>query len=769
MPPTHRPGLSHHLLYVPNLSARRFAHPSGGRLRIRSDQPDFIAWRALWGPTVFFKRLEYRKLRVGVHHEFILLRGLSKRNSPNTSHISPGVPSDTSWTTTVPDEIYEFVLMFEREASPNYQLNALVRTEAYDYVGFQEFADLSSDERNSTIELTIEFPEPVALEQVIKICSSISEHQQAYLYTLRQFNCFFYCWNIVAILLRLHVNWVPALQSNTDPTFELLATRLGELSDPQRTRPQRRHSTSSSASEIRPNLALLIAGEYDHDRSKDNSERPFVRLCHEKIRGFSTFKNILDSLQHSDRQGPLWIRHDIKKVRDGVREFLNTLADWTIGLAIEGTGESTINALFWGDKHIQGLSPEWKGLIQKEVSDLLEIYLNSMWEAFNEALKETENENRERQHKNSITRKRRSNALQRIGNSPLVLGTRLTPVGLRAAWNAARLGASLNPVNSRLMPFIMLMKTLRDVPNQIQNVSGIAGNFVSVLAMRRDEALDEIYRNKAESQARPQPQAQAQAPTSSAFGSNTSLNLGRSNVLGMMTNIDLRRPELEDRVVCELEKAIKRLALRRPQCTMRELRLATLEMLISLKEKGKSINFGLPFESIWRICLWYSLGEEMVKVLEEAAEPGPQKRIQCWLRVSSRLFHFTFAPKLTSLQTSKSETRGQERPMLVSEIHTFIHGRIKNLSEMVHNQGGPGATRACRENIEEAMNTIWAGIIEQDRRAERSDDPQDRVSVRIKPNHAVIDHAAIFGSSTDAFQLDLDDSLKRSSLLSPAL
>ncbi|KAJ1302968.1 hypothetical protein OPQ81_003260 [Rhizoctonia solani] len=480
-------------------------------------------------------------------------------------------------------------------------------------------------------------------------------------------------------------------------TVQLITAKLVDLSDPQRTRFQPRQYRSKPGSEARPNLALLIAGEYDCAGIPDASQRPFIRLCHGKIRYLKTFQQILDSLQSPSRQPSLWVRNDLETVRDHVRKLLDTIADSTIGLATEGTGELTIDSLFWGDTHIKDLPPEWEDPIAKQVSALLDVYVDKMWSTFSEALKQINEANQNGQSEQSITRSRRSMALQRVRTSPLVLGTRLTPLGLRAAWNAARVRASLDLDESPLMPLIRMMRTMRDVPNQILNVSTIARDFLAVLAMKREGVRDEIRRARGNGE-------QVQASTTP----NLSLDLGRSTVLGMMSDIDLRRPELEDQVVCELEKAIKKLALRRPKCSMYQLRRATLEMLIRLKETGKSINFGLQQESTWRICLWYSLGEEIVKVLEEAAESISNKRIHCWLR------------------TSESEIRGEERPMLISDIHDFIRGRIKDLSVMLHNQGGPGATEYCRKEIEEAMDNIWKRMLEEDKRTETQINRKDR-------------------------------------------
>lgn len=535
---------------------------------------------------------------------------------------------------------------------------------------------------------------------MIKICASISRHRSASLYTLRQFNCFFYSWAIVTILLRQHVDWVPAFHLNSTQTIQLLTTRLVELSNPQRTRPQPRHHGFNPDLEPRPSLALLVAGEYDCPGTTDVSQRPFIRLCRNMARESLVLQRILDSLRSPSHKLSLWVDNDLRKVRDHIRVLLNQIADSTTGLATEGTGEMTIDALFWGDGNIPDLPDEWSGPISEEVSALLEIYVNEMWQSFNEALKQTHAANLEGQLAQSPTHHRQSNEVQRIGRSRLVLlGTRLTPMGIRAAWNAARVRAHASPglTNSPLLPLLLLMETMRDVPNQICNVSSIAHNFLAVYAMRREEARAELHETRANMQ---------QSSTNTT--PNVPLGFGRETVLGMMSGIDIRRPELEDQVVRELEKAIKNLAFKRPNCSMRELRMATLEMLIRLKKIGQGIQFGLRPESIWRICLWCSLGEEIVRALEEAAELGPTGRVCGWIR------------------TSENEIRGEERPMLISDIQTFIHGRIKALSEMIHNQRGPGATAHCRKEIEEALDTIWEGILEEDKMRQYQSDQESR-------------------------------------------
>jgi hypothetical protein len=148
--------------------------------------------------------------------------------------------------------------------------------------------------------------------------------------------------------------------------------------------------------------------------------------------------------------------------------------------------------------------------------------------------------------------------------------------------------------------------------------------------------------------------------------------------------------------------------------------MVALEMLIRLKQIGKRFNFDIKPDVVWRICLWHSLGEEVVKVVEESAEQRSEKRVECWMRVSTLRLNPNLISLLRMLQTSKHETRAQVRPMLLSEVYTFIHKRIRFLSEMTHNQGGPGASTMCRKEIEETINDIWKIILEKDGSAEIS-------------------------------------------------
>ncbi|CAE6344160.1 unnamed protein product [Rhizoctonia solani] len=131
---------------------------------------------------------------------------------------------------------------------------------------------------------------------------------------------------------------------------ELITMRTAKLSaESQRTKAADR--------DVQPNLALLFAGEYDRDHSADVSPGPFA--LQERF------------------SSSLWMENGLYIVRNGVRVLLNKLADATISLAMEGTGESSVDDSFWVDGHMNGFSPEWNDLIRKEVDSLLKILVDA--------------------------------------------------------------------------------------------------------------------------------------------------------------------------------------------------------------------------------------------------------------------------------------------------------------------------------------------------------------------------------------------------------
>ncbi|KEP49179.1 hypothetical protein V565_106180 [Rhizoctonia solani 123E] len=722
---------SHRTFSSSNYVSRSTAHKAEGRLRINFNDPTFLGWREMCGKSVFFCGFEYRKLRAFPEHEFILLRYLSNirvtkpstclsrendQTSPPDSKADNGVrsslrrplgvrsgglmrsmafdealrhgPSDPlnapAWALMIPEDMNSkgYVLKLERQANPETQFNATHRTEAYDFAELKPFEELDEKERNSTVELAITFPQAIALEEVFRICASVSQHPFAQQYTLRQYNCYFFAWCITTMLVRLqmHHDWDRTLRSDVSATTQLIIRRLVELSNPQRLRGQ--DSESATSQEILPNLALFLAGEYSLQGTLNDTQRPFIRMFSRKLVDLSTFEHIASSLLDRPDQ-PLWVRDQQKMIREIVRELLEEFADSTMALATVGTGESDVVALFWGNTIIR-LSDEWDARVKAERNRLLILFVNRMWVAFREALDQTSQAERppgpRQANQTGPSLANLTSLIQRIGNSPVMLTPQLTQLGLRAAWNAAGVAAEARFTNPQSQPFVRAMRRLQYTPGQISNVAQIRGPFLNVLSIRREQ----VRANQGQRQ----------------DNEEDSLSLDALNVLSMMGNINLQ-PQGEDQIVVELERSIKNMALanQKSDFSVEELREATLELLLRLKRTAREINFGLDPDRIWRVCVWYSLAEEVIRTLHQASQ-SPNWRIQCWIR----------APGDTPRTTS-----GEKRPMPSSDIHEFIHGRIEKLSEMLHNQRGPGTTRECRIEIEEAMTKIWQGVALEDR------------------------------------------------------
>ncbi|CAE7171162.1 unnamed protein product [Rhizoctonia solani] len=631
---------SRRTLSSPNYVSRSTAHKAEGRLRIDFKDPVFKGYRERWGRHIYFWSIEYRKLHPFPEHEFILLKDLTDNPTLNPSagpsrertQVSPDSGtgkrvgkslrrlsgalsgavvqssvvieqglrsvdqptfSPPAWALRIPEDINntEYVLKLERQANPETQANSAHRTEAYDFADLKTFGELSENERNSSVELAITFPQAIALEEVFKICSSISQHRTAQQYTLRQYNCYFFAWCITTMLVRLqmHYDWVRILRSDARETTRFINRQLVELSDPQRL-----HDTDI---DILPNLTLLLSGEYNVKGTVPDTQRPFIRRFSNKLVELSTFERIASSLLDQPNQ-PLWAREQRNVIREIVRELLEKVADSTMDLATAGTGESNVVALFWSNTNIR-LSDKWDGEVRKERNRLLNVYVDRMWVAFREALEQTSQA--ERQAASNQTDQSRPtpanlvSLIQRIGNSPTVLAPRLIQIGVQAAWNAAGVAAEARqpspqtaearPPSSRGQSFQQTMRRLQYTPGQIANVAQVKDAFIDVLSARREQVRVGGGRR--------QP------------GEEDPLSLDISNVLRMMGNINLQ-PQEEDRVVLELERSVKNMAaaVHGPDFSVEELRRAALELLLRLRQKAIEVNFGLAPDRTWRVCVW---------------------------------------------------------------------------------------------------------------------------------------------------------------------
>ncbi|CAE7171167.1 unnamed protein product [Rhizoctonia solani] len=700
---------------------------AAGRLRIDFKDPVFNGFRDRWGRRIYFWSLEYRKSRALPYHESILLKDLTDNPYANPhrdrSQVPPGSGAGRAvgnslrrlsealpggfihtsiameeglrssaqagppdWASNIPEDINDtgYLLKFERfnpETQPNpTQPDSAHRAEACDCVNLKTPGELNEQERNSTVELAITFPRAIPLEEVFKICLSISKDETAQKYTARQYNCYFFAWSIISMLVRsqMHYDWVRILRSNRRETTELINRRLVELSNPQRLHGQ--GSKSDTDVEILPNLTLFLCGECNIAEALPDTQRPFIREFATKLVDLSTFESIASSLLDR-RDQPLWARDQLPLVRDKVRELLENVADSTVGLATAGTGESNAVALFWSDTSIP-LDPEWDTIVGAERNKLLDLFSRRIWSAFREALEQTRQAERPVPNQTDQARSTPTNLLsliQRIGDSPTVLAPQLTQLGLRAAWNAAGITAETRLSDPQNQPFQRTIRTLRHTPRQIGNVGHIMGPFIDVLSARREQVRA--------SGGRRQP------------GEENPLSLDISNVLSMMGNINLQ-PQEEDRIVLELERSVKNMAAagQGPDFSVEKLRRASLELMLRLKKRAREIDFGLNPDRAWRVCVWYSLSEEIIRLLYSGSQ-APNQGIQCWLRAPGD------APRTTS---------GDKRFMSGSAIHEFIHGRIERLSKMIHNQRGPGAPQECQVEIEEAMTKIWQGLVSEE-------------------------------------------------------
>ena len=94
------------------------------------------------------------------------------------------------------------------------------------------------------------------------------------------------------------------------------------------------------------------------------------------------------------------------------------------------------------------------------------------------------------------------------------------------------------------------------------------------------------------------------------------MSLDIFNVLNMMGDINFQ-PQEEDQIVVELERSVKNMAMasQPSEFSVQELREATLELLLRLKQTARELNFGLDPDRIWRVCVWYSLSEEVIQML----------------------------------------------------------------------------------------------------------------------------------------------------------
>ncbi|QRV77100.1 hypothetical protein RhiJN_05115 [Ceratobasidium sp. AG-Ba] len=166
------------------------------------------------------------------------------------------------------------------------------------------------------------------------------------------------------------------------------------------------------------------------------------------------------------------------------------------------------------------------------------------------------------------------------------------------------------------------------------------------------------------------------------------------NVLRLVGKMDLDFSEIETQVVAQLELAIGRMAASHKDCDQNTVRMAALQLLMRLRKRGETLKcYVIPLET-WHMCLWHSLGDDMVRSLVGRlrgvlAESEPQYKCQKRVKVTSKRVPF---PKICK--------------MGYSEIEDFVVERIKMLSEKA-NKDGFGLSEPCQREIQQTMVEIW--------------------------------------------------------------
>ncbi|KAG8739654.1 hypothetical protein FRC10_005356 [Ceratobasidium sp. 414] len=500
--------------------------------------------------------------------------------------------------------------------------------------------------------LDVTLPEPHTITEVLDICYRISCHDKSCDYTLLQFNCFFFCWNIILGLTRGGARWEETLEEKSGAITEAVLNRLREFAD--------------SGSE-RYNLAFVLSGH--HSTSNPTSGSAFMEQIAGRLRS-DTFHETLRARIAS----VLWVRDQRAAVDGTVREFLDQVADATVDLFRAGTGEQTLDSLLGRNTPLDlGLSSDWNAAIQAEFNRLFQLYLGAdMWSNFGSALEQTK-----QAHRQYIETKQLNqdlSLLQKARYSQPALTARLWPLGWKTIINNARVAASIDVPDRKTNPIEFALKTLKHTPEQYLNLSRIAGDFVSVAgAGIKMLAAD-----------------QGRAFKIKGVG---------DNVLQLVGNIKLEPEEMEGRVTTELvtsiENMAKHMAEKHPdQLNQDALRKASLQLLSCLKTKGQEINFFPNPLMLWRLGLWYSLGGNLMgSILEiggglceqlEPVHPCKQKP----------------AANSESFEMTSCELKN-------AEIQQWISGRIRDLSRRALKNVTVQA-ESCQREMESTISEIWA-------------------------------------------------------------
>ncbi|KAG9089692.1 hypothetical protein FRC06_001425 [Ceratobasidium sp. 370] len=655
-------------------------HPLEGRHLISfSKGSGFLDWCGKWGDIIQFKRLQYCKFNGAIGHEFILLHDMHRNPRANPT---PEVSQQLELWSSLESGLGNKICKFERMGDPEAPLDAFLSSSAaFDYVSIYDkdlttagpevpgpdqgvpdapgashsrppFAITSAfpvstarkQLEKTHVLLDIIFPEAHTLTEVLDICYRISCHDKSCDYTLLQFNCYFFCWNIILGLTRGGALWEATLANQSGAITEAVLDRLREF---------------ASSESQRYNLALVLSGH--HSTSNAASSSAFMEQIAGRLRS-DTFHEALRARVASI----LWVRDQRAAVDATVREFLDQAADATVDLFCAGTGEETLDSLLRRNTPLDlGLSSDWNAVIQAEFNRLFQLYLGAeMWSNFGSSLQQTKQARRQYVETKQLNQD--LSLLQKTRYSQPVLTARLWPLGWKTIMNNARVAASIDVPDRKTNPIEFALKTLKHTPEQYMNLARVTGDFVSV--------------------------AGAGMKMRAAAGQAFKISGIGDNVLQLVGNVKLEPEETEGRVTTELatsvENMAKHMAEKHPdQYNQDALRKASLQLLSNLKTKGHELSLFIDPQMLWRLGLWYFLGGDLIgSILEiggglcEQSEPS--------------------IPNSESSGMTSCELK-------TAEIQQWISGRIRDLSRRALKQVTVQA-EPCQREIERTISEIWA-------------------------------------------------------------
>ncbi|KAG8777657.1 hypothetical protein FRC12_000271 [Ceratobasidium sp. 428] len=559
---------SHYALSASNFLAGFLTHDLDGRHLIDFKHQRtgiFLPWCEIWADGIQFKCLQYRKSHKSVRHQFVCLRDF--RRNPDVL-----LPEDDSekanlWK-SLGTGLETRICTVERMADPDAQVNAIVRASAVDYINF--FPEGSESEKkeldNTSILLEIIFPEYVDLSHVLDICYRISRHPKACDYTLQQFNCYFFCWNIILGLLRPQAKWDVALSEQ----YEVIVRQAVDdwLQD-------------LVATESSTNLALVVSSTITSRTSSSNLSPSLSETISECFHSRTSLRDFQKAIRSA-----LWTSEQEGALRGVISQILNEVTDRTTGLVSNGTGERSIEDLFRRDPVLNPLDApqDWQEDIQREDHRAFNTFVNSvMWPVFEAAL-ESKGKAASRDEARS-----KLSAAQKLRYSEPALKARLSSLGYKTAWRNA--SAATADDNTPLR----LLNTVLQMPRQLHNVSKISGPFVSIVAAELEQRA--------------------------ANNNPLKIEGDGSHLLQLMTNMEgVDYSGLEAQVVSQIEWSIRNMAQNHPGCDSGTLKLATLQLLMRLRKRGEDIKFYVDPRLTWRVCLWYSLGGGITKSLAEVVQ-----------------------------------------------------------------------------------------------------------------------------------------------------